>query len=108
MPLDRQDWERLNEIREEMNNLLEEAENLVRMSGDKFEMNAAKAYWLAGMENYLGEGRLSSQLSGRSMEDTIKALEPDDDMDIDDEGEVDDMPLNERVAHEMTKDSIEQ
>jgi len=74
--LNREEWERLEEIRNEMNDLLEQAEYLVHKSGQKFELERARAYWIAGMENYLGEGALSSRLSGCSMEDTIKALEP--------------------------------
>jgi len=87
--LDRSDWERLNDIRDEMNDLLEEAKNLVRLSGDKFAYDRAKAYWLGGMENYLGEGKLSSQLSGCSMEETINSLEPCDE-DDDEYGDEDD------------------
>lgn len=79
--LDQSDWERLCNIREEMNDLLEEAKNLVRLSGEKFEYNRAKAYWLTGMENYLGEGAWANQMSGCSMEETINSLEPCDEDD---------------------------
>jgi len=118
MALNREEWERLEEIRNEMNDLLEQAEYLVRKSGQKFELERARAYWIAGMENYLGEGRLSSQLSGCSMEDTIKALEPyegEENMDDEDialanadhlspapdcDDPTVDMPLDEQIARE--------
>ena len=74
--LDKEDWERLKEIRSEMNDLLEEAKNIVRMSGDKHEYERAKAYWLAYAENALDGPK--SHLLPCTMGDTINALEPEE------------------------------
>lgn len=97
MALDREDWERLQEIQTEMSDLCEEAKNLVRQAGG-FEYVRAKAYWLTYVENAL-EGPNFPLLSC-TMGDTIRALEPEGEMDEDDEGEVeeDEVPDNEQAG----------
>lgn len=86
MSLDQVDYERLVEIQKEMQSLVEEAKNLVRMSGNRPEYDRAKAYWLTYIENALDDAK--SPLMMCTMGDTIRALEPEEEMDEDDEGDV--------------------
>jgi hypothetical protein len=81
--LDFQDWERLSEIRDEMADLLEEAKQLIRRSGDKFAYERARAYWLGDMDNALYDGK--SWDGTCNMEETIRALDPGEESDEDDE-----------------------
>lgn len=103
MALDREDWERLQEIHAEMNDLLEEAKNLVRLSGNRFEYERATAYWIAYVDNALAGPRFP--LLACTMGDTIRALEPEE-TDEDDEGDVEDeVPDNERAGGPDTGDT---
>jgi hypothetical protein len=77
----RQDWERLQQIREQLNDLVEEAANLVRISGNKFAYERAKAYWIGAMYQSLAGGRMA----GCDMDETIATLEPDEEVDEDEE-----------------------
>ncbi len=90
MSMDIQDHKRLIEIKEQMEELLEEAKNLVRMSGDKFEYERAKAYWIGYIDNALDGPK--SPLLMCTIGDTIQALEPEE-MGDDDEGEVEEDDL---------------
>ena len=55
MGWNKEDLERLAEIRKEMLDLAEEAKDLIRVNGTKFDREHAKAYWwgsiLAGLDN---------------------------------------------------------
>jgi len=84
-----EDWERLKQIREEMRDLLEEAKNLVRRSGDRHQSERANSYWIPGIDNYIAG---SSRFGGCNMDDTIKALEPEDDEDQELEDEDEEIP----------------
>lgn len=72
--MDRQDWERLQQIHCEMEGLLEEAKNLVRLNADKFDYERAKAYWIANIDIALSGGRHA----GCDMEETIRILTPNE------------------------------
>ena len=69
--MDIEDHQRLVEIRQEMMDLIEEASNLVRQA-DKHEYERAKAYWIAHIECALEK----INPYDKTMEDTIRALEP--------------------------------
>ncbi len=73
MPMDREDWERLKKIQDELRGLLKEAKNLIRLSGNRMEYERAKAYWLAHIEFAVDKVNPYDL----TMEDTIKALEPE-------------------------------
>lgn len=79
--LDQSDWERLQEIRDELKDLIEEAGNLVRMSGDRFAYERAKAYWLGYMQNAI-DGK---PLIPCDMDETIRSLEPGEESDEEEE-----------------------
>ncbi len=83
--LSREDHERLLEIKDEMLALLEEAWYLVKTTSEK---DRAKAYWHAHIQTALTKdhGYLGSSMC--CMEDSINALEPDED-DEDEEAEED-------------------
>lgn len=69
--MDHEDHERLVSIQKEMISLIEEASNLVRRA-DKHEYERAKAYWIAHIECALEKVNPYD----KTMEDTIRALEP--------------------------------
>lgn len=82
MPIDIQDWKRLEEIQDKIGDLLEEAKDLVRMSGNRFEYERAKGYWIAYIDNAIDQPK--SPLLPCTMGDTLVALKPqgiDDDED---------------------------
>lgn len=72
--LSRNDWDRLQEIRDQLDVLVEEAGRLVRRSNNQFDYHRAKAYWLGHMENAISGG----SLVGCDMDETIRSLEPCD------------------------------
>ena len=84
--MNRNDHERLTEIHGEIQELLEEARRLVQHEGG-IEWERAKSYWLAHIETALSKetGYLGGSMF--TMEDTLRALEPDEG---DDEGDWDD------------------
>lgn len=75
MSLDETDYDRLVAIQEQMQELTEEAKNLVRMSGNKFEYERAKAYWLGYLDSALDGPK--SPLLMVTMGDTLAALKPE-------------------------------
>lgn len=87
MSLDKEDWERLEAIRCEMQELLEEAKHLVRRSGERFEYERAKAYWIGYMDNALEDAKFP--LMPCTMGDTIRALDPGEEEDEDEDIEED-------------------
>lgn len=75
--LNKQDHERLIEVREEMMNLLEEAKNIIQSSGERFLLEEAKAYWIGHIDSAIGGGNYIDNVC--TMEKTIIALDPCDD-----------------------------
>lgn len=80
------DHERLAEIRNEMAELLEEAKWLIR-SEDDFVYEQARAYWLTYIENAIDEDP-DSPLMPITFGHTLRALEPEDCDEEDDDDEV--------------------
>lgn len=56
MSWNRQDVERLAEVRKEMIDLAEEAKNLIRVNGERIDLERAKAYYLGSILAALDNG----------------------------------------------------
>lgn len=103
MALCQQEWDRLQEIQEEMQELREEAKHIVLRSENYLAYERARAYWLSYLENALDEA--NSPLMPCTMGDTLLALEPDmsdeeDDEDLEEEEEEKDVFNNEDEEEE--------
>lgn len=72
MALCQQEWDRLQEIQEEMQELREEAKHIVLRSENYLAYERARAYWLSYLENALDEA--NSSLMPCTMGDTLLAL----------------------------------
>lgn len=96
MTIYREDVERLKEIKDQMKELVEEARNILRVSDDKMIWERAKSYWIP--ELYMALDKDQDYLGGCmvTMEDTIEALDDDENV----VGEFDDEDYEEDEEEE--------
>ena len=78
MGWNKEDLERLAEIRKEMLDLAEEAKDLIRVNGTKFDLERAKAYYLGHIRAALDNGEYVER-------ETLKAYIEDQGYDTDSE-----------------------
>jgi len=72
--MNKEDVERLEDIRAEMMDLLDEAKNIIRQSGNKSVYERAKAYWIGHIDSGLGGGDYVDTYD-YTFEKTIKELQ---------------------------------
>lgn len=89
--LDKEDYDRLVDIRVEMMDLLEEAKNIIRMSGNRSVYERAKSYWIGHVDAGLGEGNYVDTYE-YTMAKTIAELDPVPEEEL--EEEWDDAPVS--------------